>query len=71
MLVSKFRGYCTSCSPFSQLSLCHALLAKLPLSVMVVMEMEGQPMLVALFKLVTMLSSRCLYVSLNDIVFQE
>ena len=62
ILVSKFQGYCTSCSPFSQLSLCHALLAKLPLSVMVVLEMEGQPLLVALFQLVTKLSSRYLCV---------
>lgn len=59
-LVDKIQDYWSSFSSFSKLSLCHALLAKLPTAVVMSVEMEGQPLLVTLFQYLAHLSSRYL-----------
>ena len=57
-LVHRIQRYWLSFSPFARLSLCHALLAKLPIVVVTNVELEGQPLLVALFQYITHLSNR-------------
>lgn len=57
-LVHRIQRYWLSFSPFARLSLCHALLAKLPIVVVTNVELEEQPLLVALFQHITTLSNR-------------
>ena len=54
-LVDKIQCYLSEYSQFAQLSLCHALLAKLPVQVITGLEMEDKPLLLALFPIICQL----------------
>lgn len=57
-LVDKIQCYLSEYSKFAQLSLCHALLAKLPVPVITCLEMEDKPLLLALFPIICQLFKR-------------